>query len=68
MPLEERQGSFVSYSTKPVRFPVKMTNPSTAILYITEDLEYMTQLKDTLHVKEVEIGMTILVYCFFTLR
>ena len=43
-------------STTPVRFPVKMTNPATAILYITEDLEYMTQLKDTLHVKEVEIG------------
>lgn len=41
-----------------VRFPVKMTSPPTAILYIAEDLEYMTQLKDTLHVKEVEIGMT----------
>ena len=33
-----------------------MTNPPTAILYITEDLDYMTQLKDTLHVKEVEIA------------
>ncbi len=44
------------FSTKPIRFPVKMTSPSTAILYITEDFEYMTQLKDTLHVKEVEIG------------
>jgi hypothetical protein len=34
-----------------------MTSPPTAILYIAEDSEYMTQLKDTLHVKEVEIGM-----------
>jgi hypothetical protein len=33
-----------------------MTSPPTAILYIAEDFEYMTQLKDTLHVKEVEIG------------
>ena len=33
-----------------------MTSPPTAILYITEDFEYMSQLKDTLHVKEVEIG------------
>ncbi len=43
-------------SIQPVRFPVKMTSPPTAILYIAEDFEYMTQLKDTLHVKEVEIG------------
>ncbi|CAF0868101.1 unnamed protein product [Adineta ricciae] len=48
--------SYTKLSTTPVRFPVKMTNPATAILYITEDLEYMTQLKDTLHVKEVEIA------------
>ncbi|CAF2706269.1 unnamed protein product [Rotaria sp. Silwood2] len=41
---------------RPVRFSVKMTSPPTAILYITEDFEYMTQLKDTLHVKEVEIA------------
>jgi hypothetical protein len=33
-----------------------MTSPPTAILYIIEDFEYITQLKDTLHVKEVEIG------------
>lgn len=57
-----RRPTLVSCSTKPVRFPVKMTNPATAILYITEDLEYMTQLKDTLHVKEVEIGKVILTY------
>ncbi len=40
-----------------------MTSPPTAILYIAEDSEYMTQLKDTLHVKEVEIGL-ILNYLF----
>jgi hypothetical protein len=34
-----------------------MTKPSTAILYITEDYEYIAQLKDTLHVKEVDIGI-----------
>jgi len=51
-------------STKSVRFPVKMTSPSTAILYITEDFEYMTQLKDTLHVKEVEIGNENLIRIF----
>ncbi len=39
-----------------MRFPVKMTSPPTAILYITEDFEYMTHLKYTLHVKEIEIG------------
>ena len=44
-------------SHQPVRFPVTMTSPPTAILYIAEDFEDMTQLKDTLHVKEVEIGM-----------
>jgi hypothetical protein len=33
-----------------------MTSPPTAILYITEDSEYMTQLKEILHVKEVDIG------------
>jgi hypothetical protein len=36
-----------------------MTHPSTAILYISEDLEYMSHLKETLHVKEVEIGRKI---------
>jgi hypothetical protein len=39
---------------------VKTTSPPTAILYITEDFDYMTQLKDTLHVKEVEIGTFVL--------
>jgi hypothetical protein len=44
-----------------------MTNPSTAILYITEDYEYIAQLKDTLHVKEVEIGIEICLKFLFIL-
>ena len=58
---EERGDGHTSvlYSTQSVRFPVKMTHPPTAILYVTEDLEHITQLKDTLHVKEVEIGRSI---------
>ncbi|CAF2531404.1 unnamed protein product [Rotaria sp. Silwood2] len=43
-------------STKFVQFPVKMTSPSTAILYVTEDFEYMTQLQHTLHIKKIEIA------------
>ncbi|CAF0867941.1 unnamed protein product [Didymodactylos carnosus] len=43
-------------STTPVRFPVKMTQPPTAILYVTEDFEHISQLKDTIHVREVEIA------------
>ena len=43
-------------STTPTRFPVKMTSPSTAILYISEDLDHISQLKGILHVKEVEIA------------
>lgn len=48
------------FSTKPTRFPVKMTNPSTAVLYISADFDHISRLKDTLHVKEVAIGKQIL--------
>ncbi|XP_023319855.1 uncharacterized protein KIAA2013 homolog [Eurytemora carolleeae] len=37
----------------PVQFPVKLTDPVTAILYITADQEHMMDLKHTIHVKEV---------------
>jgi len=37
----------------PVKFPVKLTDPVTAILYITADHEHMIDLKHTIHVKEV---------------
>ncbi|KAM7352969.1 uncharacterized protein KIAA2013 homolog [Cochliomyia hominivorax] len=35
------------------QFPVKLTEPLTAILYITEDKQHMVELHDALHVKEV---------------
>lgn len=37
-------------------FPVKLTEPLTAILYITEDREHMQELKHAIHVKEVAEG------------
>lgn len=37
-------------------FPVKMTDPLTAILYITEDKGHMQELKHAIHVKEVVDG------------
>jgi len=37
----------------PAQFPVKLTEPVTAILYITADHEHMNDLKHTIHVKEV---------------
>ena len=45
-----------SFSTKPTRFPVKMTSPITAVLYISEDYAHISNLKEILHVKEVAIG------------
>eukprot|EP00095_Tigriopus_kingsejongensis_P001072 snap_masked-scaffold1123_size61443-processed-gene-0.0 protein:Tk01072 transcript:snap_masked-scaffold1123_size61443-processed-gene-0.0-mRNA-1 annotation:"AGAP010005-PA" len=40
-------------STEPKGFPVKLTDPITAILYITSDHLHMEELKETIHVKEV---------------
>jgi hypothetical protein len=37
-------------------FPVKLTNPPTAILYISWDKVHIDELKHTLHVQEVDIG------------
>ena len=37
-------------------FPVKVTKPLTAILYITSDLQHMKDLQNALHVKEVYEG------------
>lgn len=39
------------------QFPVKLTEPLTAILYITEDKQHMVELHDALHVKEVAEGI-----------
>ena len=38
------------------RFPVKLTEPVTAVLYITSDKPHMEDLKHTIHVKEVAEG------------
>jgi len=40
-------------STEVRRFPVKLTDPVTAVLYITSDYDHMRELKHTIHVKEV---------------
>jgi len=37
----------------PQQFPVKLTEPVTAILYVTADHEHMNELKHTIHVVEV---------------
>lgn len=39
-----------------------MTSPSTAVLYISEDFDHISHLKETLHVKEVAIGKRILLF------
>ncbi|MCP4114992.1 MAG: DUF2152 domain-containing protein [Desulfobacteraceae bacterium] len=46
------------YSSSATRqkFPVKQTEPVTAILYITSDKAHMDDLKHTIHVKEVAEG------------
>lgn len=46
---------FVS-SAERVQLPVKLTDPLTPILYITDDSKHMNELKHTIHVKEVVEG------------
>ena len=43
-------------SSRSVDFPVKLTEPVTAVLYITSDYKHMQELKHTIHVKEVADG------------
>jgi len=43
----------VSLSYIPKEFPVKQTDPLTAILYITSDKQHIEELKHTIHVKEI---------------
>lgn len=43
----------IKLSSIPAQFPVKLTQPLTAILYITPDLEHIQELKHTIHVKEI---------------
>jgi hypothetical protein len=44
------------------QFPVKMTNPLTAILYISADKVHIDELKHALHVQEVDIGKCSLLW------
>ncbi len=46
----------VKLSTEPKVFPVKLTDPITAILYITSDHQHMEELKLAIHYKEVAEG------------
>ena len=43
----------VKLGPDPIQFPVKLTEPVTAILYVTADHEHMNDLKHTIHVVEV---------------
>ena len=43
----------------PSKFPVKLTDPVTAVLYITADKLHMEELKHAIHVREIAEG-----YCF----
>lgn len=42
-------------------FPVKLTDPLTAILYITQDKEHIEELRHVIHVKEVVEGTNYLI-------
>lgn len=42
-------------------FPVKLTEPLTAILYITEDKQHMEEIHHAIHVKEVVEGKLLFV-------
>ncbi|CAG0894529.1 unnamed protein product [Cyprideis torosa] len=45
--------SMIHLGTNRIRFPVKQTRPTTAVLYITADKQHMEELKLTIHVEEV---------------
>ncbi|XP_014206584.1 uncharacterized protein KIAA2013 homolog [Copidosoma floridanum] len=44
----------VALSRSYTKFPVKLTTPLTAILYITSDYQHMQELRNTLHVHAVD--------------
>ena len=44
-------------------FPVKLTDPLSALLYITFDFEHMDNLKHTIHVREINIGKLPIIIC-----
>ncbi|XP_037086898.1 uncharacterized protein KIAA2013 homolog isoform X2 [Pollicipes pollicipes] len=46
----------VRLGSEPTRFPVKLTDPPTPVLYITSDWQHLEELKHTIHVKEVNVA------------
>lgn len=46
----------VKLSTETKTFPVKLTDPVTAVLYITSDHLHMQELKHAIHVKDLSLG------------
>ena len=57
----------VQLTNGPAVFPVKLTDPVTAVLYITSDYQHMQELKHTIHVKEVIDG-NFVYFCLFLSR
>lgn len=49
-------GAPVPLSQSYINFPVKLTEPLTAILYITSDYQHMQDLQNVLHVHTVDDG------------
>ena len=49
----------VPLSQSYINFPVKLTQPLTAILFITSDFQHMQDIRNTLHVHAVDEGKYI---------
>jgi hypothetical protein len=47
---------FYGFRPQKKMFPVKLTDPVTAILYITYDKQHMEELRHTIHLKEIVEG------------
>jgi hypothetical protein len=50
---------FYGISQQKKQFPVKLTDPVTAILYITYDKQHMEELRHTIHLKEIVEGKVV---------
>lgn len=46
----------VKLNTLYAAFPIKLTEPRTAILYVTADHDHISELKHTIHVKEISLA------------
>jgi len=46
----------VKLSSTPRQFPVKQTVPQTPVLYLTPDLEHLTELEKSIHVRELKVA------------